>query len=70
MTWLVAEGSKGHFSEEDHITLIQQVKETIPEGADVVFLGDGEFDGINLLAEVDSYICLPHCQRHYSHSGF
>jgi len=55
LAWLVAEGSKGHFSEENHITLIQQVKEIIPENADVMFLGDGEFDGIHLLAEVDSY---------------
>jgi len=45
ITWLVAEGSKGHFSEESHITLIEQVNEILPEGADVMFLGDGEFDG-------------------------
>jgi len=55
LAWLVAEGSKGCFSEENHITLIQQVKEIVPEDADVIFLGDGEFDGIHLQAEIDGY---------------
>lgn len=55
LAWLVSQGSKGHFSEEDHITLIEQVKEIIPEDADVMFLGDGEFDGINLQAKIDNY---------------
>ena len=55
LAWLVEEGSKGCFSEEDHIALIQQVKEIVPEDADVILLGDGEFDGIHLQAEMDSY---------------
>ena len=55
LAWLVSQGNKGHFSEEDHITLIEQVKEIIPEDADVMFLGDGEFDGINLQAKIDNY---------------
>ncbi len=40
LAWLVAAGSKGCFSEENHITLIQQVKELVPEDVDVIFLGD------------------------------
>jgi len=55
LAWLVSQGSKGHFSEENHINLIEQVKEIIPKDADVMFLGDGEFDGINLQAKMDSY---------------
>lgn len=55
LAWLVAAGSKGCFSEENHIALIQQVKEIVPEDAHVIFLGDGEFDGIDLLAEIDGY---------------
>ncbi len=55
LAWLVAEGSKGCFSEENHITVIQQVKEIMPQDTDVMFLGDGEFDGIKLQAEVNSY---------------
>jgi hypothetical protein len=55
LAWLVSQGNKGHFPEEDHITLIEQVKEIIPEDVDVMFLGDGEFDGINLQAKIDNY---------------
>jgi len=55
LAWLVAQGSKGCFSEENHITLVEQVREIIPEDADVMFLGDGEFDGVNLQAKVDGY---------------
>jgi len=45
LAWLVAKGSKGHFSEDNHITLIEQVKEIIPD-AHVMFLGNGEFERI------------------------
>jgi hypothetical protein len=55
LVWLVAKGNKGCFSEEDHINLVQQAKEIIPEHAHILFLGDGEFDGINLQAKMDSY---------------
>ena len=79
LTWLVAEGNKGHFSEENHLILIEQVKEIIPEGTEVMFLGDGEFDGIELQTRIESYgrmllshilleVCLPNSQRYYYHS--
>jgi len=55
LAWLVSQGSKGHFSEENHITLIEQIREIIPDNAHVMFLGDGEFDGINLQAKIDNY---------------
>jgi len=55
LAWLVAQGSKGHFSEENHITLVEQVREIIPEDVNVMFLGDGEFDGTNLQAKVNGY---------------
>jgi hypothetical protein len=61
LAWLVAQGSKGHFSEENHITLVEQVREIIPEDVNVMFLGDGEFDGTNLQAKVNGhgwkYVC-------------
>ena len=34
LAWLVAEGSRGHFSQDCHLTLIRQVKEIVPEDAD------------------------------------
>ena len=59
--WVVIKGSKGHFPEETHVALIEQVQPLIPAGAQVIFLGDGEFDGITLQATVDGlgweYVC-------------
>jgi len=61
IAWIVVKGSKGHFPEDTHVKLVQKVHELIPEGAEVVFLGDGEFDGTNLQAELDQchwrYVC-------------
>lgn len=55
LVWLVAPGSKGHFAEVDHIWLVQQVHRLLPDGVEVVFLGDGEFDGVGLLDQLDTY---------------
>jgi hypothetical protein len=55
IAWLVVKGSKGHFPEDTHINLVEQVQKLIPEGAQVVFLGDGEFDGTTLQATVADY---------------
>ncbi len=55
LAWLVLEGSRGHFPEADHMTLIETVFQLLPSRCDVVFLGDGEFDGIQLQAKIQSY---------------
>jgi hypothetical protein len=59
--WLTISGKKGHFSEERQVELVSAVKELVPAAADVVFLGDGEFDGTQLqqkLAEFGwKYVC-------------
>jgi hypothetical protein len=61
LVWVVRQGSKGHFPEKLHVALLEQVQELIPEGTDVVFLGDGEFDGVGLQAAVEQanwfYVC-------------
>lgn len=61
IAWLVVRGKKGHLPEEKHIALLEQVKPLIPAGSDVIFWGDGEFDGNNLQAEIDQagwvYVC-------------
>jgi Transposase DDE domain len=48
LAWRVRQAPKGHFPEDLHIALVELVRELIPEGTQVVFLGDGEFDGIKL----------------------
>ncbi|MCH8290297.1 transposase [Candidatus Poribacteria bacterium] len=55
IAWLVTQGNRGHFPQEDHITLIEQAFDLLPEQARVVFLGDGEFDGTTLQAKLNDY---------------
>lgn len=45
VSWLVVEGTKGHFSQAQHLALVDAVKPLVPKGVKVIFLGDGEFDG-------------------------
>jgi hypothetical protein len=55
LAWQVCKGKKGHFPEDLHIALVEQVHKLIPVGARVVLLGDGEFDGTRLQHTVQAY---------------
>jgi len=61
LCWLVVKGKKGHLSEQTHIELVQKVADILPKERSVVFLGDGEFDGIELLKTLQAlhwnYVC-------------
>jgi hypothetical protein len=46
LAWTVANRPKGHASDEEHLTLLQSVRSFLPAGRTVIFLGDGEFDGV------------------------
>lgn len=46
--WLVKQGKKGHMSEQLHLEVVQQLADILPGDAEVVLLGDGEFDGCDL----------------------
>ncbi len=48
LTWVVRQCPKGHAPEALHIELVDLMRERIPEGTKIVFLGDGEFDGTDL----------------------
>jgi hypothetical protein len=50
IAWLVKKGSKGHLSQDVHLELLRQVETFIPPECEVIFLGDGEFDGPQLQA--------------------
>src|SRR5215475_13807931 len=67
LAWRVRQGPKGHFPEDLHIALVELVSGLIPEGAQVVLLGDGEFDGTRLQQTVQdagwSYVCRTGCHR-------
>ena len=62
IAWLVRQGSKGHFSESLHQELAQRVHNLIPAGTQVIFLGDGEFDGDSLIKLVKSFGWLFVCR--------
>ncbi len=55
IAWIVRKGHKGHFSQHWHIALLRRVYPLIPQGVQVVFLGDGEFDNSQLLSLVKSF---------------
>lgn len=61
LAWIVVEGKKGHLSEELHLQLLEELRPLIPAGAEVLILGDGEFDGTSFLAAVQNeqwhFIC-------------
>ena len=61
ITWLVVKGCKGHLSEQLHLDLLRQLQAILPENSQAIFLGDGEFDGIQLQEALQSlglqYVC-------------
>ncbi len=65
LAWTVVRGKKGHFPQVAHIQLIEQVQSLVPKDTEVVFLGDGEFDGVDLLACLQrakwKYACRTAC---------
>jgi hypothetical protein len=55
LLWVTRKGKKEHFPEALHIDLITAVKAIIPELAEVVCLGDGEFDGTEWLETITRF---------------
>ena len=49
LAWLCFKGKKGHSTQAVHIELLNQVKTLLPDDTPVVLVGDGEFDGADLL---------------------
>ncbi len=48
LAWVVINGKKGHFPQEMHCALLEQLHPLVPQAAEVIVLGDGEFDGTGL----------------------
>lgn len=61
LCWVVVQAPKGHFPQTTHQALLSHVQAIMPTNAQVTFLGDGEFDGIDLQADLRalnwSYVC-------------
>ena len=49
LVFTVVKGNKGHFPEQTHVEMVPKLRPLIPESTQqVIFLGDGEFDGTTL----------------------
>lgn len=61
VAWVVVRGSKGHFPADTHVRLLRAVVERMPLTATAQFLGDGEFDNLELQQALDAcewtYVC-------------
>lgn len=61
LVWVVRQGKKGHFPADMHVDLLEQVQALLPDDAEVIFMGDGEFDSVPLLAAIVAqgwwYVC-------------
>jgi hypothetical protein len=61
LCWVVVSAPKGHFPQATHRALLAQIQEIMPKQAQVTFLGDGEFDGCELQADLRNtdwlYVC-------------
>lgn len=55
VTWLVVKAKKGHLEESFHMEVLNSLQEIVPDGKDVVILGDGEFDGTGIQQDVNNY---------------
>jgi|RhiMetdeSRZDD1v2_1073273.scaffolds.fasta_scaffold650267_1 DDE family transposase len=62
LVWTVFQRSKGHASAEEHIQLLELVRPLLPPESEIIFVGDGEFDSVELqsyLAKLPNwaYVC-------------
>lgn len=55
LAWLVYKGKKGHTTADRHIAALQKIALLIPAGAQVVLVGDGEYDNTDLLEWVTDH---------------
>jgi hypothetical protein len=55
LLWQVRKGKKGHVPEDMPMTLVAQLHDLIPPGAQVVLLGDGACEGTQLQQKVQEY---------------
>ena len=62
LVWVVFKGRKGHSSQTLQLELFEMAKTFIPDGCEVILLGDGEFDGSRVIEWLEAqptwdYVC-------------
>ncbi len=55
LAWLVYRAKKGHTTAAHHIAVLEAVRPLLPEGAEVVLLGDGEYDNVAMLRWIETH---------------
>lgn len=67
LAWVVYKGKKGHAPAWRHIEVLEKVKPLIPEGVDVILLGDGEYDNTDMVKWVKCHTDWSFVLRTSSH---
>lgn len=62
LCWVTFKGRKGHSSQAIQLSLLQAVKALLPDQDEVILLGDGEFDGSEVVTWLETqpgwrYVC-------------
>lgn len=62
LCWVTFKGTKGHSSQEIQLSLLKAVKVLLPDQDEVILLGDGEFDGSQVVTWLEAqpnwqYVC-------------
>lgn len=52
LVWIVYKGKKGHTTADNHIAVLQLLAAIVPEGTELVLLGDAEYDTVAMLTWV------------------
>lgn len=74
LMWTVFQRPKGHASAEEHIQLLECVRPLLPPESEIIFLGDGEFDSVELqtyIADLSKweYVCRTAKNTQIYHDG-
>ena len=54
IAWVVYQGKKGHASAEIHLQVLEKLKPLIGQEADVILLGDGEYDNTEMIKWIEN----------------
>lgn len=76
LAWVVYKGKKGHSSQQTQLDLFKTVQALLPPGSSVILVGDGEFDGSEVVTWFETettwqYVCrtdqtnLVEAQQHW-----
>lgn len=55
LAWIVYRGKKGHTTAERHIEVLKLVQPLLPPEAEVILLGDGEYDNVDMLQWLEAH---------------